>query len=179
MKNLKSTSFILILTLLILSTNSTFAQNYIKGKVIDSETQDPIIGATILTDMDATISTTTNNEGYFEIKASANEQLHISFIGYNNETVYIKNAQEKIVVKLQPKSLTLSDVVVVGQYAVDRQTPIASSTIWASEISSKLGNQEFVEILKYTPGVHPNRQGGSWSDSQIYMRGFDNTNIAV
>ena len=169
---------ILLTFISILMVGSAYAQNIIKGKVVDGETLDPIIGATIVTDRDATIGTTTNNEGYFEIKASANE-LYISFIGYNNETVYIKNAQEQIVVKLQPKSLTLSDVVVVGQYAVDRQTPIASSTIWASEISSKLGNQEFVEIFKYTPGVHPNRQGGSWSDSQIYMRGFDNTNIAV
>lgn len=162
---------ILLTFISILMVGSAYAQNIIKGKVVDGETLDPIIGATIVTDKDATIGTTTNNEGYFEIKASANE-LHISFIGYNNETIYIKNAQEQIVVKLQPKSLTLSDVVVVGQYAVDRQTPIASSTIWASEISSKLGNQEFVEIFKYTPGVHPNRQGGSWSDSQIYMRGF-------
>ena len=169
---------ILLTFLTILMVGSAYAQNTIKGKVVDSETLDPIIGATIITSKDATIGTTTNNQGYFEIVTSANE-LHISYIGYKDETVYVKNAQDQIVVKLQPKSLTLSDVVVVGQYAVDRQTPIASSTIWASEISSKLGNQEFVEIFKYTPGVHPNRQGGSWSDSQIYMRGFDNTNIAV
>ena len=43
----------------------------------------------------------------------------------------------------------------------------------------RLGNGEFVEALSYTPGVHPNRQGGGWGDSEIFMRGFDNANVAV
>ena len=60
-----------------------------------------------------------------------------------------------------------------------RKTPIAASTLTYNEIDEKLGSQEFVEALKYTPSVHANRQGGGWCDSEIYMRGFDNTNIAV
>lgn len=175
----KSQLYRILLTFLAISmVGSAYAQNIIRGKVVDSETLDPVVGATIMTVQDASNGTTTNTQGYFEI-ATSSKELRISFIGYSDETVYVKNSQDQLIVKLHPQSLTLSDVVVVGQYAVDRKTPIASSTIWASEISSRIGNQEFVDVFKYTPGVHPNKQGGSWSDSEIYMRGFDNTNIAV
>ena len=33
----------------------------------------------------------------------------------------------------------------------------------AIEIEEKLGNQEFIEALKYTPGIHVNVQGGGSS----------------
>lgn len=42
-----------------------------------------------------------------------------------------------------------------------------------------MGTQEFPEILKATPGVHANKEGGGYGDSEIYMRGFDNTNTAT
>ena len=79
----------------------------------------------------------------------------------------------------QTENIMLEDVMVVEQIAQIRKTPIAVSSISASSINERLGNQELVELFKHTPGVHANRQGGGWSDSEIYMRGFDNSNIAV
>ena len=139
--------YFIVFCLLLFSTHNVVAQNIVKGKVVDSETMDPIIGATIVADKEATIGTTTNNQGCFEISTSSKE-LRISFIGYSDEMIYVKSGQDQLIVKLRPHSLTLSDVVVVGQYAVDRKTPIAASTIWASEISSRIGNQEFVDVFK-------------------------------
>ena len=60
-----------------------------------------------------------------------------------------------------------------------RKTPVAVSSVPLSFIEEKIGTQEFPEILKSTPGVHANKEGGGYGDSEIYMRGFDNTNIAV
>ena len=73
----------------------------------------------------------------------------------------------------------LKDVVVTSQMAVARKTPVAVSQVPMSFIEEKIGTQEFPEILKSTPGVHANKEGGGYGDSEIYMRGFDNTNIAV
>ena len=53
------------------------------------------------------------------------------------------------------------------------------STVDPVFIEEKLGTQEFPELLKSTPGVHANKQGGGFGDSEIYMRGFDNSNIAM
>ena len=73
----------------------------------------------------------------------------------------------------------MEDVTVTGQIAVQRKTPIAVSQVTALEIEERIGSGEFVEVLKNTPGVHANSNGGSWGDSEIWMRGFDNTNIAM
>lgn len=43
----------------------------------------------------------------------------------------------------------------------------------------KLGNQEFPEVLKTTPGVWATKDGGGYGDSKINMRGFQAANVAV
>ena len=82
-------------------------------------------------------------------------------------------------IRLETDGRTLSDVIVTSQIAVARKTPVAVSSVPLSFIEEKIGTQEFPEILKSTPGVHANKEGGGYGDSEIYMRGFDNTNIAV
>ena len=73
----------------------------------------------------------------------------------------------------------LPDVTIMSQISRSHETPVATSTITQTVIEEKLGTQEFPEILRFTPGVHPNKQGGGWGDAEIFMRGFDNSNVAV
>lgn len=81
------------------------------------------------------------------------------------------------------KSKSIDEVVLVGrnltQVAKERKTPVAVSTIKATEIQEKLGNREFPEIMKSTPSVYVTKVGGGFGDSRINMRGFDAVNIAV
>lgn len=69
----------------------------------------------------------------------------------------------------------VSDVIDV---AVARETPVAVSTISPSDISLKVGNMEFPEIMNTTPGVYATKQGGGYGDSRISLRGFDQTNTS-
>lgn len=75
----------------------------------------------------------------------------------------------------------IEEVVLVGvaDIAKDRKTPVAVSTIKESTIVEKLGNQELPEILNTTPSVYATKQGGGFGDSNIKIRGFDQSNIAV
>jgi outer membrane cobalamin receptor len=76
----------------------------------------------------------------------------------------------------------LNEIVVtsgVVDIAKDRKTPVAVSTIKASEIQQKLGTQEFPEILANTPSVYVTKQGGGFGDARINIRGFDQRNVAV
>jgi len=75
----------------------------------------------------------------------------------------------------------LEEVVVASRVidvAKDRLTPVAVSTIKASEISLKVGNLEFPEIMNSTPGVYATKQGGGYGDSRISLRGFDQRNTS-
>ena len=65
------------------------------------------------------------------------------------------------------------------QHVSRPDSPTAVSQVTALEIEERLAGQEFPEVLKNTPGVHANGQGGGWGDSEIWMRGFDNTNVAT
>jgi outer membrane cobalamin receptor len=80
---------------------------------------------------------------------------------------------------MEADAVMLKDVVITSSVAVARKTPVALSTVDPLFIEEKLGTQEFPEVLKSTPGVHANKQGGGYGDSEIYMRGFDNSNIGV
>ena len=80
---------------------------------------------------------------------------------------------------MKSDSKVLSDVIVTSQIAIQRRTPVAVSNVSFEQIDEKLGTQEFPEILKTTPGVHAQKEGGGFGDSEIYMRGFANENIGV
>ena len=56
---------------------------------------------------------------------------------------------------------------------------MAVSTIKASVIAEKLGNQEFPEILNNTPSAYATKAGGGFGDSRVNIRGFNQNNIAV
>jgi outer membrane cobalamin receptor len=80
------------------------------------------------------------------------------------------------------KSNQLDEVVVktnIIDVAKNRKTPVAVSTIKASEIKEKLGSQEFPEILRNTPSVYVTKSGGGFGDARINVRGFNQNNIAV
>ena len=82
------------------------------------------------------------------------------------DTVFVQELEEVVV------SSKVIDLV------KERATPVAATTIKASEISLKVGNLEFPEIMNRTPGVYATKQGGGYGDSRISLRGFDQRNTS-
>ncbi len=149
----------------------------VSGTVIDSDNGDPLIGVSVV-EKGTSNGTVTDFDGNFTLTIPANATLQFSYVGYASKDLKVtKNILGTI--KLDPEAIGLSDVTVTGQIAVQRKTPVAVSQVSALEIEERLGAQEFVEVLKNTPGVHANKQGGGWGDSEIYMRGFSSENVAV
>ncbi len=158
--------------------SSIIAQTTISGVIIDAELNEPLIGATVInnTSNDGVI---TNYEGGFTIAAKTGDEITISYIGFSDITLTITNIKQQLRVEMKSDATMLNDVVVTSQVAVARKTPIAVTTIDPLIIEEKLGNQEFPEILKATPGVYVTKDGGGYGDSKINMRGFQSANVAV
>ncbi len=155
------------------------AQTVIKGKLVDAENGEPLIGAQIrvLGEKEATVS---DADGNFTLKnPRRHREITVSYLGFKTENFKVTTSGEMGTLQIQPNEVTLEGVTVTGTMAFDRKTPVALSNITAEEIEEKLGGQEFTEVLKSTPGVHANKQGGGYGDSEIWMRGFDNTNVAT
>ena len=105
------------------------------------------------------------------------KEIQISYIGYNTLT---EKAQPNMgVLRMTPDAKMLQDVVVTQSIARTRETPVAISELTAGDIDVKLGNQEFPEVLKTTPGVWATPAGGGFGDAKINMRGFQAANVAV
>ena len=170
---------LLILFFSVLATVATFAQSVaVSGTVIDAESKEPLIGVSIL-EAGTTNGMITDLDGFFELTVGSGATLQFSYVGYQTQEIVIGSKTNLGTVELVSETVGLQDVTVTGQIAVQRKTPIAVSQVTALEIEERIGGGEFVEVLKNTPGVHSNHGGGGWGDSEIYMRGFDNTNIAM
>jgi len=166
---------LLLVGLMLLTSITTFAQ--VSGKVLDTETNDPLPGATIIV-QGTTDGTVSGFDGTFSLDVSEGTTLVVSYLGYETATV---SAGIDSIIGLTPDMNQLGEIVVTSaviDIAKVRETPVAVSTISPSEIALKVGNQEFPEIMNKTPGVYATKQGGGYGDSRISLRGFDQRNTS-
>ncbi len=174
----------LLTGLLFMLVSTVFSQGKITGTITDGQNSLPGTNVAI---KGTKSGTTADFDGKFTINTTANSgELVISFIGYEAKTVKFSvttgGTTNLGTIVLNSNSNELSEVVVksgVVDLAKDRKTPVAVSTIKASEIQEKLGTQEFPEILANTPSVYVTKAGGGFGDSRINIRGFDQRNVAV
>lgn len=162
---------------------ATMAQGTVKGVVVDGETNEPLIGASVVLS-GTTTGAVTDINGAFSLSVPAGEQsITISYIGYiaYELTVNVRDGQTSDAgeIKLEADAVGINEVMVLATVAVTRKTPVAVSTIQPQQIAEKLGTQEYPEILKSTPGIYATRQGGGFGDSRINVRGFSQRNVAV
>lgn len=168
----------LLLVAAVVSVGTILAQDTktCTGTIID-EQGEPVIGATVFV-KGTTTAIATDIDGAFSLKVpKSTKNLEITYVGYKPVTVAaVENVGQ---VRIEPDSQMLQDVVVTQSIAKTRQTPVAISEITAGDIEAKLGNQEFPEVLKTTPGVYATPTGGGFGDAKINMRGFKAANVAV
>ena len=161
---------------------SMLAQTTVSGTLIDEETNEPLIGATVQVKGDPAHGTATDYDGTFTLKVKqSGATLEFKYIGYESRSEKVPAGKHVDLgtIAMKSDSKVLNDVIVTSQIAIQRRTPVAVSNVSFEQIDEKLGTQEFPEILKTTPGVHAQKDGGGFGDSEIYMRGFSNENIAV
>ncbi|WP_295181371.1 TonB-dependent receptor [uncultured Christiangramia sp.] len=173
----------LLLLAMFLTSATIFAQGTVTGVVMDSQTSGPLPGANVMV-VGTNNGTMTDFDGNFTLNVAESEgTIKITFVGYTSKEVKFNvtgDTQDLGQIVLGADDNALDEIVVTSfSLAIDRKTPVAVSTISAAEIETKIGNQEFPEVLKSTPGVYANKAGGGFGDAELRMRGFQGENIAV
>lgn len=98
----------------------------IEGLVIDAETKESVIGATVM--VQNTLSgTTTDIDGKFSIAVPVGAILSISYIGYSTQLVEV-TAQRMYHIELVTAEFLLEQIVVVG-YGSQRKADITGATV--------------------------------------------------
>jgi len=83
----------------------------VTGKVIDADTNDPLVGASVV-EKGTNNGTTTDTNGNFSIKIEKGKTLVFSYLGYITQEVKANKAQMNV--SLKPNKKTLDEVVVVA-----------------------------------------------------------------
>lgn len=158
----------------------SFSQGLVKGVVVDKATNEALIGVSVYNPASG-VGVSSTLDGSFAIKLpSGKQQLTVSYVGYATLTIQVSANNPNLGnIAMESEAIGLNDVIVTSSVAIRRKTPVALSVIDPVIIETKLGVQEFPEILKSTPGVYATRQGGGFGDSRINLRGFESANIAV
>ncbi|MEZ5009032.1 MAG: TonB-dependent receptor [Chitinophagales bacterium] len=155
----------IIIPILLLTAINSFAQTkLVKGTVLDSESEDPLIGCTILL-KGTTSGTITDIDGNFEFEAdlSASTILVFSYVGFDNLEIDINEINDAIVIKLEPVSNSLGDEVVISASRRSEkitESPISIQKINAKQISTaasgsfyqSMGNLQDVDITTSSMG---------------------------
>ena len=161
-----------------------FAQGTVNGKVVDATTKEALPGATVLV-KGTTNAVPTSLDGSFSIKVDEpGTTLLINFVGYLQkeiEVTGVSGTKNLGTILIEPNISSINEVLITANsYAIDRQTPVAMSSITSDVIVEKAAQQDFPELLKSTPGVYATKgTGGGYGDSRINLRGFQSANIAV
>lgn len=173
---------VLLLVPLFCMAFTAMAQGIIKGKIIDSQTGEPLIGATVMLEGTSEGAATDAN-GLFSVSVK-NSKITLIFrcVGFDElkKSLTVSKDVHLGDIKMMPISIGLDEVRVTASYVTsDRSTPIAYSSIEPEVLENKLGNQEFPVILKSTPSIYVTKAGGGYGDSRVALRGFDSDNIGV
>lgn len=164
------------LTLLLsVMTLSVFAQNLtVRGTVTDNR-QEPVIGATIILEGDASRGTVTDIDGNYVLpNVPGNASLQISYVGMVTQTVPV-NGRSTINVVMNEDSEMLSEVVVtaLGITKQARSVGYATASVSTTEIERVNAINPITALQGKVAGLDINVTGASGvtSSSSITIRG--------
>jgi len=168
-KLLKTVAFAFLA--LLFTSSDMYSQRTVSGTIIDSETNEPLIGANVLVN-GTTGGTITDIDGNFSLNVPAGfDELVISYAGFTTQTIAIGN-ESVFNIGLSAGQL-LNEIVVTG-YTVDtrRSTPGSVSTIESAALKVQPSGNVEQQLQGRVPGVTVVTNGQPGTDSQVRVRGF-------
>ena len=169
----------LIFFFFLLFTCQMQAQFFIKGKVIDSETHQPLERATVTLTRDSSSTIykydLTDPKGCFSFSVSENNTwtVHVTYLGYQKESQPVQKGKG-MTFQLKPEAISLKEVEIKGGRIYGRQDTVKYDL---SRFTSGK-EQNIKEALKRLPGIDINEQSGEIryngkAISQFTVEGMD------
>ena len=143
----------------------------VKGQVID-ELGEPLLGATILI-KDGKGGTTTDLDGNFQLDVPGDAVLVISYVGYKNREVAVRNRAILEPIQMEPDNQLLEQVVVVG-YGTQKKADLTGSVaVVDAETLKRTSNSNISTMLEgKVAGVQITSDGQPGADPTVRIRGI-------
>jgi len=146
----------------------------LKGRVIDSASGEPLVGA-VVGELSSGNGSATDFDGAFELKLqSLPASIQVAYIGYEAQTLDVTNVDSRIVIKLIANDQLLQDVNVVSDRILEKQkrNPLTVESMDAIAIK-EVPTGNFYEGLAALKGV--DIASASLGFRIINTRGFNST----
>lgn len=156
--------------LLLFSLNLSGQNIYIQGLVVDSQTNEELVGVSVVI-KGTTRGTITGTNGKFSIESPLNSILVFSYMGYNSQEIQVKSAL--INVQLVAKSVDLNDIVVIGYGSVKKKDLTGAIGVADVKDMKKTQATTISEALQgRIPGVTVKTSGEPGQTAKIFIRGI-------
>ncbi len=169
----------MLATAMLLSA-SLFAQNSINGQLLDSETNNPLPGATVqLLNTNKGSITSANGLFSFNNLKKGKYVLKINFVGYKTLEVNVSPSTQTQVFTLTVAAIITDEVLITATRASDK-TPMTFRSIEKKEIEKQNYGKDFPYLLESTASaVTTSDAGAGVGYTSVRIRGSDATRINV
>ena len=158
-----------------LTVFSQEAVQKVSGSIINDNTSLPVANVNII-NLNKVTGTVSNDKGYFEIEASLNDTLHLSFIGFQSLRIrvtndWLKNRTTKI--QMTEKAIALEEII-VQPYTLTGYLEIDSKLIPEKENYrySISGLQQGYEAGEYSPNAFGRVIGSIFNPADVLYNFF-------
>jgi outer membrane receptor protein involved in Fe transport len=166
----------IIFLFFISSFQPIFAQNTLKGKVIDQRTGEELIGASITEKNNPSNGITTDFDGTFELKVdNIPVDLIVSYIGYKEIEFNVTNNKDRLVIKLEEDAVTIDLGIEIKGQRIDEKQKAAPLTVESLDAIAikQTASTDFYNGLGSLKGV--DLTTASIGFTVINTRGFNST----
>lgn len=153
---------------LLLMGQILYGQNTLKGKIIDSETKEPLAFATVVINGDSRRGVSSDIEGLFSYKSTSPiSTISCSYMGYENFSTAVSKGTTEIVIALVRSKFDLTEVVIESG-----ENP--ANAIMRKVIANKeINNPENISSFKYRSYnklIYDYRSESADKKDSIFMR---------
>ena len=144
----------------------------LSGRVIDAETGEYILGATVIVE-GRSIGTSSNTYGFYSLTLPAGQRrLSWSFIGYTTETRDMTlDGNQTLDVELKPNVIAVAAAEVEAERSAHTEsTDMGKANVGVETIKSLpalLGEVDVLKVIQFLPGIQSAGEG----NSGFYVRG--------
>lgn len=168
------------------ASTASYAQNKLSGVVYNTASNTALSGVEVYV-KGTSDGFVTNQDGSFTITTNLNQgEIEVYSMGYVSKTItfsFDSTAELNLgTIYLNESTESLNEIVVMARGVIDvaegRKTPIAVSTIKGADIEDKIGSRDITGVMVNTPSVYVTSESSGFGDTQMYTRGFDQSNTA-
>jgi len=155
----------LLFWIMMVFVNISFAQTKLRGKVIDSLTLDPI-ESVVIKNIKTKITSISDKNGSFTIKANKGDSVLVTFVGYNCKIITVDFAKS-ITIALAKGKVNLREVQITNSPTLKTYSALSNLDLNMQPAKSAQ------DLLRLIPGLFIAQHQGGGKAEQIFLRGFD------